>query len=123
MTCLFPKSDGDKSWAKFLGDCEQAAEKKADFYQYLEPRRFAVTHLELGSLFVSFGELLRGVEKAIYFSSDPERLRKLDIGLYQLASILSAITSFELGGEKALSEPRFEKWMKANKLSIENFKS
>jgi hypothetical protein len=123
MSCLYPKTDGDKSWAKFVADCEQAGERKVDYYYYLEPKRFPITHYEAASLIVSFGGLLRGIEKAIYFSSDPERLKKIDVGLYQLASILSAISAFELSGEKALSEPHFEKWMKANKITADAFKT
>jgi hypothetical protein len=89
MTCLFPKADGEKSWAKFVTDCDQAGEKKSDFYQFLEARRFPVTHLELSGLLVNFTGLLQEVEKSIYFASNPERLRRIDPGLYQIASILN----------------------------------
>jgi hypothetical protein len=123
MACLFPKSEGDQSWSKFVSDCDQAGDKKADFYHYLESKRFPVTHLEMSSLLMNFGELLRGIEKAIYFTREPERLLKVDVGLHQLASILSILTAFEQGGEKALSEPRFEVWMKTNKITVETIKT
>jgi hypothetical protein len=123
MNALFPKSDGAQSWSKFVVDCEQSGERKADFYHYLEHRRFPVTHPELGSLFVNFGGILRRVEKAIYFSPDPEALSKVDLGVYQLASILSVVTTFELAGNKGLMEPRFEKWMNSNKITLETLQS
>jgi hypothetical protein len=122
MTCLFPKSEGDQSWSKFVADCDQVGEKRADFYRYLEAKRFPVTHLEMSSLLMNFGELLREIEKAIYFSREPERLLKVDVGLHQLASILSILTTFEQSGEKALSAPRFEAWMTKNKITTEMIK-
>jgi hypothetical protein len=121
MSCLFPKADGDKSWVKFVADCEAALFKKSDYYQFLEARRFPVTHHELASLFINFGGLLRDAEKAVYFSLNPDRLKKISPDLYQLSSILSLVERSQMGAEAQL-EPHHLAWMKANKITAEVLK-
>lgn len=102
MACLFPKSGGDKSWASFVRRCEGTGDHVFEYFQITESRRFPVTHAELSSLLVNFGALHRGLEKALCFYADPERLRRADSALYQLASLLSvAVRIARPGGQKA----------------------
>jgi hypothetical protein len=118
MACLFPKSDGDKSWAKFIADCDAALFRKSDFYQFLEARRFSVTHQELSSLFINFAGLVRETEKALYFARNPDDLKRVDPNLYQLSSIISLLERIAMSAEAQL-EPHHQTWMKANKVSAE----
>ena len=117
MACLFPKSAGDRSWSSFVHQCERAGDHVFDYYQFVEARRFPATHAELGSLLVNFGAILRKLEKSIQFHIDPERLRRADPELYQLASLLSvSVRMTRSGDKKPVLDPFQERWLQANRI-------
>jgi hypothetical protein len=124
MACTFPAPLQNKSWSKFLADCDQAGVMKTDFLQFMERRRFPFTHAELSSLLVNFAAMLRNVEKALYFYPEAYRLKRTDPDLYQLSVLLSVSTRLvSAGTNKPVLEPFHLEWMNTQKLTEEKLKA
>lgn len=124
MNVLFPKEQKEKSWAQFIADCEKHPQGRREAALAFETKRFALTHAEISSLLASFGEMLRPVEKAIFYYNTPYFLTGTHKGLATLAGLwsLAALAVSQPDGKFHL-EPHQEKFMKKNGLSIEQLKT
>jgi hypothetical protein len=118
MASLYPKGGQPQSWSQFSRFCNQAGDSTYDCFRFLEKRKFAVTHSELSCWIASFGMVLSNLEKALFFYQDPERLKSIDYGLYQLAMALSlAVRMTRANGKKFPLEPFQTAWMTENKIN------
>ncbi len=113
MNVIFPKEAKEKSWAQFLADCDKHPKGKWETAICFESKRFPVTHSDMASLYASFGEMLRPVEKAMLFYKTPYYLNGTNKGLATLASLwsIAGLAASRTDG-KYKFEPHQEKFMK-----------
>ena len=118
MACAFPARGAGTTWPKFLAEGEQAGDRKIDYLQFMENRRFPITHSELSSLVVNFGALLRDIEKALYFYPEAYRLKRSDPDGYQLSVLLSVATRLVRAGKNLpVLDPFHREWMETHQLT------
>jgi len=124
MNVFFPKDLKEKSWSQLVADCEKHPKGKRDPMLAWEPKRFSTSHAELASIYASFTEHLRPVEKAILWYNTPYYLQALNKGMSTLASIwsLAALATSRTDNKYEL-EPHQEKFMKKNNLTLDVVKA
>lgn len=89
MAAVFQSKSGEPlSWTKLLAASEKYKLNNDYAFSILESKWFSVSHSELSSLLVSFGNYYRHLESAICFYQHPEMVQGQDPNLYILASIL-----------------------------------
>ncbi|MFN7684805.1 MAG: hypothetical protein ACK5QT_05275 [Oligoflexia bacterium] len=123
MNVIFPKEEKEKSWAQFIADCEKHPHGKRAATLAFEAKKFSIRHAEISSLLASFSEMLRPVERAIFYYNTPYYLSSSNKSLATLGGLWSlAATGAAHPDGKFKLEPHQEKFVRNANLSLEMLK-